>query len=439
MDSLTHLVAGALTPVCFPRAPRRAAVIGFGIAAGEFPDIDIFCGGSPEVLMTVHRGITHALLWQPLMALALVLPFYLLLQRRLKTPRFTYPARSETAGSSPVPESPPCIPKKNGLLSRLGNSFGLGTMFVAALVALYTHIYLDCMTTFGTQIFLPFAQTRVGLPSMFIVDLQLTLPALALLIAAWLQKPVSYDEAISIRCGLRPHPAGGNAQSLCPQAPLNPSIQGTQPGAVHLDAPGNVPGPLLFSPRARLLARIGLAWMLLYPLCSLGINALAADSLAPKYADGNPSRVTLLTEAFSPYVWKLVVDDGDTYRVGTAFLTSAGDNVDFVLFAKGDRALVHRLGEQRPIFRYFSDFSPTLAQAERPAPAEVQARYRGGVREYAFMDLRYVISRDSPARLFGRKDGNFILEARVDRNERLVAYRFLQRGKLTTTPWTEVE
>ena len=86
MDSLTHLVAGALTPLAFPGAPKRAAVLGFGIAVGELPDMDIFFGSTPEALLVLHRGFTHALVWQPLLVLLAVIPFYLWLRCKPAVP-----------------------------------------------------------------------------------------------------------------------------------------------------------------------------------------------------------------------------------------------------------------------------------------------------------------------------------------------------------------
>ena len=93
MDSLTHLVAGALTPLAFPGAPKRAAVLGFGIAVGELPDMDIFFGSTPEALLVLHRGFTHALVWQPLLVLLAVIPFYLWLRCKPAAPKRTVPAR----------------------------------------------------------------------------------------------------------------------------------------------------------------------------------------------------------------------------------------------------------------------------------------------------------------------------------------------------------
>ena len=75
MDSLTHTVAGALTPIAFANSPKRASLILFGVLAGQLPDLDVFFGSSAEFLLTKHRGITHAIAWQPFLVLALVLPF----------------------------------------------------------------------------------------------------------------------------------------------------------------------------------------------------------------------------------------------------------------------------------------------------------------------------------------------------------------------------
>lgn len=398
MDSLTHLVAGALTPLAFPGAPRRAALLGFGIAAGELPDMDIFFGSTPEALMVLHRGITHALVWQPLMALLVVLPLYLWMRCRAVNP-------APDACSGPDGGIFPASFQAGGDPRPYANAgrFGLGSLYLSALFALYTHIYLDCMTTFGTQIFLPFSATRVGLPAMFIVDLLLTLPALGLMIYAW---------------RLPPEHAAAPADSLAGVRPRR----------------GGAPGTGAFvSVRARRVARVGLAWVLLYPLASLGVNAAATALYAPSLAPGGS--LQLLTEPFSPLVWKAVVEEGRTYRMGTLFLASAREP-QWERFVQPEPMLYESLKRQDKIFRQFEDFAPLMVQAERPASYLTQAGYAEKITEYAFADLRYLMSPDSPARLFGRTDPNFILEARVNDSGALLAYRFLRRGKLESTPWT---
>ena len=380
MDTLTHLVAGALTPLAFPGAPKRAAVLGFGIAVGELPDIDIFFGTTPEALMVVHRGITHALVWQPLMALLAVIPFYLWL-------------RCKPAAPVPIGQDNPPY--------RESARFGLGSLYLVALFAVYTHIYLDCMTTFGTQIFLPFSAVRVAFPSMFIVDLLLTLPALGLMVYAWRLQPEYFT-------------------------PASDSLAGPRAGART--------SPAAFaSARARRIARIGLAWMLVYPLVSLGVNAAVTAVRAPFLAPGASLR--LLTEPFSPFVWKAVVEKGRVYRMATLFPASANEPY-FQTFVQPEPMLYETLKRQHPIFRQFEDFAPMMVQMDRPTSSLTQAAYEEKITEYAFADLRYLMSPDSPARFFGRSDPNFILEARINDSGALLAYRFLRRGKLESTPWT---
>ena len=173
--------------------------------------------------------------------------------------------------------------------------------------------------------------------------------------------------------------------------------------------------------------------MLLYPLASLGVNAAATALYAPSLASGGS--LQLLTEPFSPLVWKAVVEEGRTYRMGTLFLASAREP-QWERFVQPEPMLYESLERQDKIFRQFEDFAPLMVQAERPASYLTQAGYAEKVTEYAFADLRYLMSPDSPARLFGRTDPNFILEARVNDSGALLAYRFLRRGKLESTPWT---
>lgn len=391
MDTVSHLVAGALTPIAFRRAPRRAALVVFGILAGELPDIDIFFGGgSPQALFTLHRGITHALVWQPIMALMLVLPWYCILERNA-------PGVPQLPGISGGTGMPPTFAHGMPGDASAPARFGLGALFCAALLALYVHIYLDCMTTFGTRIFLPFSDMRVGFASMFIVDLLLTLPAGALLIAALVQKP-EYLTA--------------------------------SPGSGH----GAASSPA-FSGRARFLARLALGWMLIYPLCNLAGNTLFAQFLSPRLAQGKDARLELITEPFSPFVWKAVIDDGPSWRMGTVFLASGGNTGDMRSYAKADPALLRRISGELPVFAEFVPFCDFMTQETRPAPAQANKAYGVPVTEYTFSDLRYVISPQSPARTFGRTDTNFIMEVRMSPAGHVLAWRFLQRGARSDVPW----
>ncbi|MCL1940274.1 MAG: metal-dependent hydrolase [Desulfovibrionaceae bacterium] len=392
MDSLTHLVAGALMPLAFKRTPKRAAVIGFGIAVGELPDIDAFFGAGTEALLVFHRGVTHALFWQPVLTLLAVIPFYIWLQCR-------------RAGTYPLP-APDCRTGDPCPAFFAGDqgmgAFSFGRMYLVALIGVVIHLYFDWMTTFGTMIFLPFSPMRVALPALFIVDPFLTLPLLVLFILALKAPP-----------------------------DIIPAKKGDSTGFAFVSA------------RSQKLARIGLAWILLYPLLSLGVNATLTARLTPSFtAPEAPSRLILMTEPFSPFVWKAIVDDGPAYRMSVLFpldhLDPPGREKELI-FSKPDPQLYDALMRQNPLFGQFRDFSPLMVQLQRPVDPMVQLDYKEPVSEYAFVDLRYIISPDSPARWFGRTEPIFMLEARVNPSGALLSYRFLQRGHDEHTPWTTVE
>lgn len=401
MDSLTHLVAGALAPVAFRGAPKRAALIAFGIAAGEFPDLDILFGSGAEALLTLHRGISHSLFWQPAMALIVTIPFFILMRCR-----------------------GPCCPA-DAPGARPGPEFGFGRMLLAALIALCTHIYLDCMTTFGTMALLPFSPVRVGFPALFIVDFALTVPILALLVLA-LREPGVGPPVFGRGGGLR---SGGSA------------------------SPG---GACFFSDRARRFALAGLAWVFVYPLLAFGVNQAATARLAPVFApEGlvfaedeaprfNCGRFFLLTEPFSPFVWKGVIDQGDFWRMDVLDLRAlfaaprtVGDGVPLfgTVYAKPEPALYESLKRQLPLFVWFEDFAPYMTQTERPVSSLVQAGYRETIREYAFMALRYIMPGRSFAHRVGQGEPHFVLEARVTEAGALAEYRFLESGRDADQPW----
>lgn len=381
MDSLTHLVAGALTPLAFKHTPKRAAVLTFGMLAGSLPDMDFIYGGTVESLLTVHRGITHALFWLPFWVLLPVIPWYIWMQ-----------SRPACAPSSAVPGG--ALPAGGRAGHGAPGSYGLVTMYAVALAAVLVHVYLDCMTTFGTMALLPFSGRRVEFPAMFIVDLLLTVPALILCVKAWRMPPdyTAPPAATARLCG----PGGAVA---------------------------------LVSPKARRLARAALAWVLLYPLAALGINYAATAALQPRLTDGDtPGKLMLTTEPFSPFMWKAVVDEGKTYRMGKVFLPAppaSGDELQ--RFVKPEPMLYDTLKAQHPIFTHFESFCPFMVQTQREAHPVVQADYQSPVTEYAFMDLRYVPAKDGAAEFIGRRSPMFVLEARVNESGALLAYRFLKR------------
>ncbi len=350
MDSVTHLVAGALTPMAFKNAPRTRVMVLFGILCGELPDIDVIVGKSPEAILAFHRGITHSLAAQPLLALAMALIFHRLIKKGDADGSWTFAK----------------------------------TWFVA-LLALLIHLFLDCMTTFGTQIFLPFSDIRVALPAMYIIDLSLTLPLIAALLF------ILYKGGLS---------------------PVSPAPEKTR---------------LRF-------ARGALCWLFAYPgLALCRTYALAAD-LASRYARPGNERgivsVELSPEPFAPLNWKVIAIAPDTYYMGRLSLLHPAGEMVFTAYDRPDPALWETLRHDIGLFRLYGQFVtyPFLTVNPDGDGGEIDT----------FADVRYEATMPELMAAVGRADGIFLMQAKR-KNGRVTAYRFLYRGRdAATTPWEPV-
>ena len=146
MDSISQFVLGAALGEAVAGKKIGNKAILWGGIAGTIPDLDVLLSPFLDEVqrLTVHRSLTHSLLFgfvaAPLLAW--------LLHRFYKNEKATY--RDWT------------------LLLFLG---------------IFTHPLLDACTTYGTQLFFPFSDYRVGTNSVFIVDLCYTLPLLLSMIA----------------------------------------------------------------------------------------------------------------------------------------------------------------------------------------------------------------------------------------------------------------
>lgn len=140
MDSLTQIVLGASVGAAVGGKAygKKAALIG-GIA-GLIPDLDVFLlmGETPIAKMTEHRGFSHSLLFAVLL-----------------TPLMAF------------------------IISKIKffcADFKEKRLHVLIFLSLFTHILLDAMTIYGTQIFWPLTTPPIGLGSIFIIDLLYTVP-----------------------------------------------------------------------------------------------------------------------------------------------------------------------------------------------------------------------------------------------------------------------
>lgn len=145
MDSVTQIVLGAAVgEACLGRKVGNKALL-WGAVAGTIPDLDVFFTmGDPIREIVIHRGFSHSILFAVLMA-----PTLGWLVHRLYLWR-----------------------KKEEASFKQWSWFFFWTIF--------THPLLDCLTTYGTQLFYPFSDYRVSISSVFVVDLFYTLPFLVL-------------------------------------------------------------------------------------------------------------------------------------------------------------------------------------------------------------------------------------------------------------------
>jgi len=138
MDNLTHSLAGALLGQMGLKRSSRLAMAGCILGANA-PDIDVF---APFFLrvdnIAFHRGPTHALWAPPLLAAAIVGLLWLYDRWR--------PGK---------PGTPP---------------FRAGPLFLATLLATFSHPFFDWLTTYAVNLFTPFDNGWYSANAIFIID-----------------------------------------------------------------------------------------------------------------------------------------------------------------------------------------------------------------------------------------------------------------------------
>lgn len=155
MDPVTHSALGmACGLLVSPSRHRRAGALA-GLAAGLLPDADIFLRSASDPLFSLeyHRHFTHSFAFSPvLMVIAVGIAGGL---RRL----FRRPAN-------------------------------WSALWLPALIGVWSHIFCDLWTSYGTRAWWPFSQERSALDWVSVIDPLLTLPLLVLTIVAVAKKSV---------------------------------------------------------------------------------------------------------------------------------------------------------------------------------------------------------------------------------------------------------
>lgn len=270
MDPVTHITAGVLLgQAAKDRFPGVRALVPLTALAAWMPDIDnIVTFFGAEAYMRHHRGYTHSLLGGALLAWLLAL----------------------------------CV-------SRFAGGARVSRLFVLFYLGVLSHLFLDCITSYGTGVFLPFSDVRVSMPSVFIIDPIYTLALIGLAVAAALR------------------PAAGKK-----------------------------------------LAVAGLAVMLAWPALGFGVGqAVSAHARELLVARGEkPTRVTAQPDAFAPLWWKIIAEEGNDYVLTGLTLAEPDKLLPERRFERAGRDELERLGKQAPVFSYyvwFTDFPVKSASA----------------------------------------------------------------------------
>jgi len=130
MDTITHALTGAVIGYAGFRQRGGRAALWTAIAAAEFPDIDIMMAwGGSETYLHYHRSFTHSVLLLPFWAALVAGAFWLISGRK---------------------------------------NFRLLCAASAAGVA--SHLLLDWITNYGTELLWPLSDGRFALSWVFIVD-----------------------------------------------------------------------------------------------------------------------------------------------------------------------------------------------------------------------------------------------------------------------------
>ncbi|MGE4558001.1 MAG: metal-dependent hydrolase [Desulfovibrionaceae bacterium] len=299
MDPVTHLASGALAAQFSRRwIPRSRALWPFCLIASVLPDIDHFTGlwSGPQAYLLDHRGVTHSVFGA--LGLSLLL------------------AGAFRACSRDM---------------RLAITIPLGCFLLGV------HIFLDLITSYGTQLLAPLSEHRYSLDAVFIIDPFFTLTLLAFVLFARLAK---------------------------------------EAGVVF--------------------AAAGLLWLFAYPMTNLGVREAVQRTADYRAKAAAPSAwAESLPAPLSPVFWKVVEDNGTDYSATTANVLAPEERYPVHTLPKADPALLRRLGRQAPLFSTFAWFARFPYMIEEPAQEGRILRF-GDVRFTPVTPLMKALGRGEP-------------------------------------------
>ena len=165
MDSITHIVFGAVTGSAIAGKKLGKKALLWGAIANSIPDIDVitrFWMNDPDAIMA-HRGFTHSILFAFLLSPLLSWLFV----------------------------------KYNS-----NKSMAFRDWMMIFLSGMLFHITIDTMTSYGTGLFEPFSHARISFNNIFVADPFFTIWFLISFIALLILKNTSSRKKFWIRFGV---------------------------------------------------------------------------------------------------------------------------------------------------------------------------------------------------------------------------------------------
>ncbi len=132
------------------------------------------------------------------------------------------------------------------------------------------------------------------------------------------------------------------------------------------------------------------------------------------------NHVEVSTEVFSPFFWKVIVENATSYQVGGLRLFHLNTPIDFTEYTKADRKLLQKLGKQVSLFNTYAWFTDYTIMREETSENETLI---------TFGDLRFASAVPFIQNLRENGELPFALTAVLDENQKLVRYYYHRPGR----------
>ena len=160
MDPISQASLGASLSQSFTNdKTKQVSAMVIGALSGMAHDLDVLINSKtdPLLFLEFHRQFTHSLFFIPFGALICALVFYPLLNSRW-----------------------------------IKSKLSFAQIYLFSFLGYATHGLLDACTSYGTQLFWPFSNTRIAWNTVSIIDPLFTLPVVILIVLAAYRKNVRY-------------------------------------------------------------------------------------------------------------------------------------------------------------------------------------------------------------------------------------------------------